>query len=54
MDQVQGVHLLALILMKAFDLNVKDGLRIYIQPLGFLKINGQILLFAVLNGQKAV
>ena len=50
MDQIQGVHLLALVFVKAFDLNVKYGLRIYLHSLGLLKIQGQVFFFPVLDG----
>ena len=53
-DQVQGVQLLALVLVEPLDLDVENGVGVDLNPLGFLQVNGQVLLAGFLDGQKTV
>ena len=49
-DQVEEIHLLALVLVKPLDLNVEDGGGIHGYALGFLQVLGQLLLLLLLDG----
>ena len=51
LDDVQGVHLLALVLVEALDLDVKDGLGVHLHVLALLQDLGQLLLVVVLDVQ---
>ena len=53
-DQVQGVKLLALVFVEPLDLDVENGVGVDFNPLGFLQVNGQVLLAGILDGQKTV
>ena len=44
MHRPEGVHLLALILVKALDLNVEHRLRIHVHALAGLEVGGEVFL----------
>ena len=48
-DDIQGIHLLALVLMQTLDLDIKDGIRIYGNTFVFLQICSQLLLLLMLD-----
>ena len=51
-NDVEGVQLLALILMETFDLDIKDGIRADFQLLCFFQVCAQSLLVFLLDFQK--
>ena len=49
LDDVQGVHLLALVLVEALDLDVEDGVGVQLHPLGLPELPAEALLGALLH-----
>ena len=49
MDEIQGVHLLSLVLMETFDLDVENGVRVNSDALGLFQIFSQLCFFLSLN-----
>ena len=52
MDDIQGVHLLALVLVEPLDLNVKDGLRVDLDVLPGPEHPAQVVLIVLLHLQQ--
>ena len=48
-QDVQGVHVLALVLVQALDLHVEDGVGVHHVALDLLQVGGQALFVAVLD-----
>ncbi len=48
-DEIQGVHLLSLVLMKTFDLDIENGVRVDSNALGLFQIFSQLCFFLCLN-----
>ena len=53
-DQVQGVHLLALVLVQALDLDVENGVGVRLYPGLLLQVPAQGLLVFVLDGHQVL
>ena len=52
-DDVQGVHLLALVLVEPLNLHVEDGIGVQLHPLGLSEKAAEALLGALLHRQQA-
>ena len=49
MDEIKGIHLLSLVLMKTFDLDIENGVRVNGDALGLFQIVSQRCLFLGLD-----
>ena len=52
MDEIKGIHLLSLVLMKTFDLDIENGVRVNGDALGLFQIVSQRSFWALMSNRR--